>query len=96
MIHDRLLRRKIPCTAVVVASLVTGPALGQSINLNSASVSELLAEQAAGRLTCTAIAQHASARIAAINPRLNAFITVDPKLEDQAKALEEEDRKSVV
>jgi len=60
------------------------------MDLNSASVSELLAEQAAGRLTCTAIAQHASARIAAINPRLNAFITVNPKLEDQAKALEEE------
>jgi amidase len=90
MIHDRLLCRKIPCTAAVFASLVAGPALGQSMNLNSASVSELLAEQAAGRLTCTAIAQHVSARIAAINPRLNAFITVNPKLEEQAKALEEE------
>jgi amidase len=60
------------------------------MNLNSASVSELLSEQAAGRLTCTAIAQHVSARIAAINPRLKAFITVNPKLEDQAKTLEEE------
>jgi amidase len=96
MILDRSLSRKIPYTAIVCVSLGIGPALGQSMDLNSASVSELLAEQAAGRLTCTEIAQHVSARIAAVNPLLKAFITVNPKLEEQAKALEEERKRGVL
>jgi len=96
MILDRSHSQKIPYTAIVFVSLAISPTLGQPMNLNSASVSELLAEQAAGRLTCTAIAQHVSARIAAINPRLNAFITVNPKLEEQAKALEEERRRGAL
>jgi amidase len=96
MILDRSLSRKIPYTAIVFVSFAISPTSGQPMNLNSASVSELLAEQAAGRLTCTEIAQHVSARIAAINPRLNAFITVNPKLEEQAKALEEERRRGAL
>jgi amidase len=88
MILARSLPQKAQFAVTVFTVLATSPAFGQSMDLNSASVSEILAAQASGRLTCTAIANHVQARIAAVDLRLKAFITVNPKLVEQAKELE--------
>jgi amidase len=62
----------------------------QPLDLTRASIRDLLSCQARGDLTCQDIAAAVHARIDALDARLRAFITVNPRLMDDARRLDAE------
>jgi len=59
---------------------------GRSMDFSTASVVDLAAQVRSGRLTASALVDHALGRIRAVNPTINAFVAVD---EDRARAAAE-------
>jgi hypothetical protein len=62
----------------------------QRIDPTQASIRELLSAQARGELTCHDIAASVLARINALDAQLRVFITVNPRLMDDAERLDAE------
>ncbi|MFC4277281.1 amidase [Achromobacter aloeverae] len=87
----RIIRGILAANAAALAiGAVAAPA--RTVDLASASVSGLLDAQASGRLSCAGIAQAALSRIHQLDPQLKAFITVNPRLAEEAAALDDRRR----
>ena len=71
-------------------SLHVTSAYAQRLDPTQASIRELLSSQARGELTCHDIAASVLARINALDARLRVFITVNPRLMDDAQRLDAE------
>ncbi len=70
-----------------VPGVLTTPAIADDLRIENATVAQVLAAQNAGT-TCRTIATQIQARIAAVNGSLKAFITVNPRLLEDADRLD--------
>jgi amidase len=76
--------------SILAMSLHVTSAYAQRLDPTQASIRELLSSQARGELTCHDIAASVLARINALDARLRVFITVNPRLMDDAQRLDAE------
>jgi Amidase len=82
--------RNLNIGGTITMSLLVTSADAQRPDPTHASIHELLSSQARGELTCRDIAASVLARISALDARLRVFITVNPRLMDDAQRLDAE------
>ena len=82
--------RNLVVGSILAMSLHVTSAYAQRLDPTQASIRELLSSQARGELTCHDIAASVLARINALDARLRVFITINPRLMDDAQRLDAE------
>lgn len=85
--------RSLLCLALAFVSFVSASALGESLDLTTASIVELNAAMDAGALTSEKLVELSLARIEAFDqqgPMLNAVITINPRALETARELDRE------
>jgi len=92
-------RRRFLVLGMLLASSLAGPQPleNQTLDVSEAGIRELQLEMAAGRLSAVALVDAYLARIAAYDdqgPELNALLQINPRVREQALALDEERRQT--